>query len=177
MINLKNYFQEKRIKKTLVCKNPDCIDAIFENHADKLYHYALFLSKKKESAEEILQNVLLKIIKNTSLLKKIKNLKAYLYKSIKNEFINHIKKEEKENKLPLLFDGISKGVKIEEILSVQEALQRLPHEQREVIILKIYQDLNFSEIAELMKISINTAASRYRYGLEKLKENLGGMYE
>ncbi|MBV9468194.1 MAG: hypothetical protein JOZ57_02980, partial [Abitibacteriaceae bacterium] len=48
-------------------------------------------------------------------------------------------------------------------------LQQLPIEQREVIALKVAENLTFAEIAALLKISPNTAASRYRYGIERLR--------
>jgi RNA polymerase sigma-70 factor (ECF subfamily) len=58
------------------------------------------------------------------------------------------------------------------------SLARLPQEQREVIILKIWHDYTFDEIGELLDISPNTAAGRYRYGLQKLKLCLkGATYE
>ena len=58
------------------------------------------------------------------------------------------------------------------------ALTRLPPEQREVIVLKIWHDHTFEEIGELLQISPNTAAGRYRYGLRKLRFFLnGGAYE
>ena len=53
-------------------------------------------------------------------------------------------------------------------------LAALPGDQREVIVLKIWHDLTFEEIAELLAISPNTAAGRYRYGLQKLKARLKG---
>jgi RNA polymerase sigma-70 factor (ECF subfamily) len=57
-------------------------------------------------------------------------------------------------------------------------LSRLPREQREVIVLKIWHDYTFEEIGELLEISPNTAAGRYRYGLQKLKLCLkGATYE
>lgn len=52
------------------------------------------------------------------------------------------------------------------------ALAALPGEQREVVILKIFQDLSFKEIASVCGLSINTAASRYRYALEKLRASI-----
>jgi RNA polymerase sigma-70 factor (ECF subfamily) len=52
------------------------------------------------------------------------------------------------------------------------ALDRLPHEQREVLVMKIWNDLTFAEIAETLGISQNTAASRYRYALAALKKEL-----
>jgi RNA polymerase sigma-70 factor (ECF subfamily) len=53
-----------------------------------------------------------------------------------------------------------------------ECLPRLPREQREVIVLKIWHDYTFEEIGELLEISPNTAAGRYRYGLQKLRQHL-----
>jgi RNA polymerase sigma-70 factor (ECF subfamily) len=52
------------------------------------------------------------------------------------------------------------------------ALTHLPAEQRETIVLKIWNDLTFEQIGELLGISPNTAAGRYRYGLHKLRKHL-----
>jgi RNA polymerase sigma-70 factor (ECF subfamily) len=52
------------------------------------------------------------------------------------------------------------------------AVDRLPHEQREVVVMKIWNDLTFAEIGEALGISQNTAASRYRYALSALKKDL-----
>lgn len=52
------------------------------------------------------------------------------------------------------------------------ALDRLPAEQREVLVMKIWNELTFADIAEVVGISQNTAASRYRYALATLKKNL-----
>ena len=59
-----------------------------------------------------------------------------------------------------------------ERMAVEEALLQLPHEQREVIHLKVYAGMTFSEIGRLTEVSQNTAASRYRYAVEKLRELL-----
>ena len=50
------------------------------------------------------------------------------------------------------------------------ALDRLPHDQREVLVMKIWNELTFAEIATALNISQNTAASRYRYALVTLKK-------
>jgi RNA polymerase sigma-70 factor, ECF subfamily len=55
------------------------------------------------------------------------------------------------------------------------ALARLPQEQREVIVLKLWHEHTFEEIGELLDISPNTAAGRYRYGLQKLRLHLRGL--
>ena len=58
--------------------------------------------------------------------------------------------------------------------AAMRCLATLPPDQREVIVLKIWQDYTFEEIGELLEISPNTAAGRYRYGLQKLKVCLEG---
>ncbi len=52
------------------------------------------------------------------------------------------------------------------------AVAALPEEQREVVVMKIWNDLTFAEIAEVLQISANTVASRYRYALGAMKKNL-----
>jgi len=60
------------------------------------------------------------------------------------------------------------AIATEEYRQLQQALGQIPLEQREIILLHLHQDIPFREIACMQGISINTAASRYRYGLEKL---------
>ncbi len=55
---------------------------------------------------------------------------------------------------------------------IEAALQRLPAEQREVLVLKIWQELTFEQIGEMLHLSPNTAASRYRYALGALRKEL-----
>ena len=58
--------------------------------------------------------------------------------------------------------------------AISAALGELPDEQREVVVMKIWGRLSFPQIAEALEISPNTAASRYRYALAKLREQLAG---
>lgn len=55
---------------------------------------------------------------------------------------------------------------------IEDALSRLPPEQREVVVLKIWGELTFEQIARSLQLSPNTAASRYRYGLQTLRKTL-----
>jgi RNA polymerase sigma-70 factor (ECF subfamily) len=58
-------------------------------------------------------------------------------------------------------------------VAVRQALAALPPEQREVVRLKVYEQLTFAEISRSVRASVNTVASRYRYALEKLRKALG----
>ncbi len=58
--------------------------------------------------------------------------------------------------------------RLERQASIEAALQQLPGDQREVIVMKIWGTLTFSQIAEALNIPLNTAASRYRYAIAHL---------
>jgi RNA polymerase sigma-70 factor (ECF subfamily) len=73
------------------------------------------------------------------------------------------------NREPLFHDSLEQA---ERRQALEEALGRLPEEQREVVVLKIWGGLAFLQIAEALNISANTAASRYRYALAKLRNQL-----
>lgn len=56
--------------------------------------------------------------------------------------------------------------------AIESALQQLPEPQREVLVLKVWAGLSFQQIGDLLAIPLNTAASRYRYALARLREQL-----
>ena len=60
----------------------------------------------------------------------------------------------------------------DEAALLENALARLPDEQREVVVLRIWGELTFAQVAETVGVSINTVAARYRYGLEALRKHL-----
>lgn len=105
---------------------------------------------------------------------------GYLYRAARNEALSRIRKQGVRNRAaaerqaaPPIVRGADGDLEAaEEAQRVSKALLGLPVEQREVVVLKIYQDMTFREIARIVGISNNTAASRYRYGLAKLKETL-----
>ncbi len=70
---------------------------------------------------------------------------------------------------PWLLPAASNDTSRENAEALQAALSRLPMVQREIVTLKTYKDKTFREIAEMLDLSLNTVASRYRYGMEKLR--------
>lgn len=148
---------------------------IYDQYADRLYHYLLTLLRSETDAEDVLQGLFLKLIRMGNKMKSIKNLTAYLFASARNEALRIInqKKESQEGKEELgkiMLVEAGPDTTIEETESVNRALINLPQEQREVVVLKVYQGLSFKEISELLGIPLDTAASRYRYAIEKLRE-------
>lgn len=110
----------------------------------------------------------------------LRNPVGYLYRAARNEALSRLRKHtvrvraaaELTCTAELLapIDGALESA--EEATRIDAALLALPVEQREVVVLKVYQNLTFKEIARVTGASQNTAASRYRYALAKLKEIL-----
>jgi RNA polymerase sigma-70 factor (ECF subfamily) len=61
--------------------------------------------------------------------------------------------------------------------NLRQSLIALPEDQRQVVVLHVWGELTFSEIADVLNVSPNTAASRYRYALAKLRDSMRGKAE
>ena len=99
--------------------------------------------------------------------------------------IDHFRKEKRYPKI-VLEDGSplwnnfqfaeesceDKQLKEDSIVNIKELIKKLPDEQREVLIMRHYEDLSFQEIADLTHVSINTALGRMRYALINLRKML-----
>jgi len=106
---------------------------------------------------------------------RIENLRAYLYRSARNEANRFLSQRRAHptvdaDSVPLLVEAPQERVEQARDLSV--ALAKVPAQQREVIVLKLYHQMTFDEIAHMTGVSLNTAASRYRYGMEKARRFL-----
>ncbi len=154
---------------------------IYDAHADQLYRYALMLLANHAAAEDALHQVFIKLAQRDSDSPKIAAEGPYLKTAIRNECYRMLQqhKRRKQHTHPDAARALLEQVepanecpdKREEL---ENALAKLPPEQREVVHLKIFEELTFREIAELLDIEQNTIASRYRYALDKLRHHLAG---
>lgn len=75
-----------------------------------------------------------------------------------------------------LLEPVEAGLELDDQRrAIESALAALPPEQREIVQLKVYEDWTFQEIADLLAIPLNTAASRYRYAMDKLRDRLAAL--
>jgi len=143
---------------------------LYEEHAPALLGYACALLGARASAEDVLHAVFLALIDEK---KPLADPVPYVFRAVRNAALNVRRQDvrlipiENESGWFESANGIS-----ESALAVQEALITLPDVQREVVVLHFWCGMTFVEIAALTHIRPNTAASRYRYGLSKLRELL-----
>lgn len=153
-------------------KDPKCgFDLIYRTYADRLVQYAVHSFRLScDDAEDAVHETFLPWVQNPAKMREVKNLRAYLFTSLRNASL----KRTGTAQCSAMSESIvaDKGPDLLLQADVAVALSKLPEEQRETVYLKIWGDLTFAEIAELQNISLQTAASRYRYSLAKLKEIL-----
>jgi len=157
------------------------LDELYDRYGEKLYHYLTVKLASAEDAEDILQEVFLRLARYSIRWKLIKNEEPYVFRVARNE-ANRFLKRKHQNQInpenaPALARVIHDSLVIDcpdrsDKESLSLALARLPEEQREVIVLKFFEELTLKEIAAVCGLSLNTVASRYRYGLSKLKSLL-----
>ena len=148
------------------------IARVYDRCAEKLFRYALMILADASSAEDVLHQVFFKLLKVDH---KIESYDKYLRTAVRNECYRVLEKKRKCHDRLLAVSEIlahNDAGNEEERQIVEKAICTLPPDQREVVYLKIYEDMTFQQIADALEISLNTAASRYRYAMDKLKIQL-----
>lgn len=148
----------------------DEIRSLYRLYGPGLLLYACSLLGRRHAAEDVLHQVFMKLLEQRSLPE---DPKPYLFRSIRNAALNVLQAQTREADLAEIepWFEVPQHDKAAEAGLRKELLQ-LPMEQRQVLVLHIWGGLTFEEIGALLDISSNTAASRYRYGLEKLRTRM-----
>jgi len=161
------------------------LETLVLRHKEKMYTSILFLVKDKYLAEDIFQDVLIKIIDTIRGGRYTEEGKflPWAMRIAHNLCVDHFRKVKRTPAIKTsddrdIFEVINftedgadqKMMKRQSYDRVRQMLDLLPDDQREVIILRHYADLSFKEIAALTNCSINTALGRMRYGLINLRK-------
>jgi len=156
-------------------------DEIYDRYGEKMYHYLALRLGSPQDAEDVLQEAFCRLARYSVRWAFVRSPKAFVFGVLRNEANRFLAKRARRrteaisdpgrwDRLTAVIDEPPDVPAVE----LARALGELPDEQREVIVLKIFQDFSFREIASVCEVSINTASSRYRYGIEKLRASLEG---
>jgi RNA polymerase sigma-70 factor (ECF subfamily) len=145
----------------------DDVRKLYEQHSRGLLAYACSILSTFASAEDVLHQVFERLLKGD--IEITGSPIPYLYRAVRNASLNAIRNRTRETELDADWLESPPGMEQTAVL-LESALRELPEEQREIIVLHIWGRMSFDEMAAALGISQNTAASRYRYGLAKLRE-------
>jgi RNA polymerase sigma-70 factor (ECF subfamily) len=150
------------------------VAALYDTHAAALYRYLVTMLGQASDAEDALQEVFLGIMRRRS-PRGIRDPKAYLWCAARSQALQILRRRRKRDReraaAALTWIDPDAGTPdVRELaLDVDRALRQLPLEQREVIALRLGEDLTFREIAGVLGIPQNTVSSRYRRALARLR--------
>jgi RNA polymerase sigma-70 factor (ECF subfamily) len=155
------------------CDSPHWSQRLYETKAAELVLYGRALGLSHAEAEDVLQETFVALMQQCEPPAKVEN---YCVRSFRNRALNYRRslwrRLTRELESARWFERSPEESPDER--EAMRALADLPVEQREVIVLKIWHRRTFEEIGEMLDISPNTTAGRYRYGLQKLKIRLEG---
>ena len=176
---------DQELIQSFVSGNTNALEVLVLRYKDKLYTSILFLVKDKYLAEDIFQDVFIRVIDTVRGGRYTEEGKflPWAMRIAHNLCVDHFRKVKRTPTIKTgdnndIFEVLNfteesaedKLIKKQSHNRVKDMLDLLPEDQREVIILRHYADLSFKEIAELTDCSINTALGRMRYGLINLRK-------
>ena len=159
------------------------IGRLYDAHATKLFAFVLNLTRSEADTKDTLQQVFCHLARQPELLRGLRNPGAFLAKMAYRQVIDQHRRREvrvrhaAEAGRVEIFAPTADPDETAFRRAMTDAMATLPEEQRAVLHLKLWEDLTFEQIAELLDLPANTAASRYRYGLDKLRTLLRPIYE
>lgn len=166
--------------------NDKAFDIVLDRYKDRLFSYIFFIVKDQEMSEDIFQETFIKAIVTIKNDRYTANGKFYnwMTRIAHNLIFDHFRSEKNDNTVScegseydllnnanLCDDNIETDmINMQIIEDLRRMVERLPQNQREIVMMRFYGDLSFKEIAELTGTSINTALGRMRYAILNLRK-------
>ena len=176
---------DQSLVKQYIQGNESCLEMLIKRHKNRLFTTIILIVKDSYIAEDIFQETFIKIIKNLKAGKYNEEGKflPWAARIARNMAIDYFRKTKR---MPTITDSsgqdVFRTIKIktenreqqiirsEKESLVRAAIEKLPAEQRQVLILRHYGDLSFKEIAKMTNVSINTALGRMRYAITNMRK-------
>lgn len=171
--------------KSYVAGDENALSALITRHQSKIYGFIYSKISDRDVSDDIFQDTFIKVIKtlkSNSYNEEGKFL-PWVMRIAHNLIVDHFRKNKKmpmfreteEFSIFSIMSDNSPNIESQIITAqvesdLQKLIDELPTDQREVLIMRMYQDLSFKEISELTGVSINTALGRMRYALMNLRK-------
>jgi len=150
----------------------------YDAHADALFGHALALTRRREEAEDLVQDVFVKLAGLGTTLLGIRRPGAYLHRMMRMAFLDRERHRAVVAEAAELSAGdpagaVDGGLTEPDRMALEAAIGTLPVEQREAVLLHVLEGLTFREVAARTGVAMWTVASRYRLGINRLRAVLG----
>ena len=153
---------------------------IYNNHKKPVYHYALKMVQSSMTAEDIVQNVFMKLFEKMDSIKSFESVRFWLLKTARNEVYSYFRKTKsrneealEENEETLIESNLGNEIEEKEAQEiVRNEIDLLPAEFREIFVLREYSELSYEEIGQMLGLSKEIIKSRLFSIRQKLIKNV-----
>lgn len=160
--------------------------AFHQRYTERLFRYVRAVTKNEEFARDIVQSVMVALVRNRKQLNEVRDFEAYLFSAVRRDLWRALKQEKKEAAILVPFDqaSIAETASYEVPAShnpmamvdnrdfLSTALTRLSSEQKMIIELRYFGELTFERIATILELPLGTVVSRFRAGLRQMRANI-----
>jgi RNA polymerase sigma-70 factor, ECF subfamily len=164
---------DRKIVDRVLRGDTEAFNLLVHQWEKPIYNFIVRLIGDREEAMDLCQESFMKAYRELPTLKDRNRFSAWLYRIAHNTCYSRLRKDIGKTFVELEPGTSSTRSTVENQLAVEAALQHLPEEQREAVVLKVFHELKFDEIAEIQGAPVSTVKSRLYMGFEKLRSILG----
>ena len=164
---------DRKIVDRVLKGDTEAFNLLVHQWEKPIYNFIVRLIGDREEAMDLCQESFMKAYRELHTLKDRNRFSAWLYRIAHNTCYSRLRKDIGKTFVELEPGTSSTRSPVESQLAVEAALQHLPEEQREAVVLKVFHELKFDEIAEIQGAPVSTVKSRLYMGFEKLRSILG----
>lgn len=160
----------------LVAGRPEALAELYDRHATALFRHALALVRRRAEAEDLVQTVFVKLATTDAELLGVRTPASYLHRMVHTAWLDARTRQVTGGRVT---DHVTSGAAsstaptFDAAIDLERALDELPEEQREVIVLHLVDGFSFREVGRLTGVSMFTAAARHRLAIRKMRLRLG----
>ncbi len=152
-------------------KSIDSLETLYCQHGPAILRY-LYRMVGPKTAEDVLQDTFVQAVAHVDRLDNVVSPRAWLFKVAKNMAINHLRR--KPVPVEMAWDSLIQWPLAEDdrLEPMRRAIGKLPSDQRETLLLRWYDELDYEEIARILQIPVGTVRSRLHHALKKLRGHM-----
>jgi RNA polymerase sigma-70 factor (ECF subfamily) len=160
---------DRQVIERVLKGDTEAFNLLIRRWEKPIYNFIVRMINDRDEAMDICQDCFMKAYRELRTLKDRDRFSSWLYRIAHNSCLSRIRKNHGKTWVELDPDTESVHVPAENRLAVEKALRQLPDDQREVVILKVFQSLKFDEIAAIQDAPVSTVKSRLYMAFEKLR--------
>jgi RNA polymerase sigma-70 factor, ECF subfamily len=169
-----NAQRDRELLGALDPRRPEVLAELYDRHAASLFRHAMALTRRRADAEDLVHATFLKLATTGADLRTVKSPAAYLHRMLHTAWVDGRRRSAVGDRVTdaVSIDRDDSRTAPEDSIDLARALDQLPVAQRQAIALHLVEGLSFRDIGRATRVSLFTAAARYRLGIARLRTHL-----